>query len=361
MSSEFHSGFKRDTTGIHTVEGSLAGNRAAKLTKKREAQQAEYEAKKKKIQDEYKRGGLRIEQKFGGSATDQFEAMFKSKTVGLVTADEFRKAREEAEKVLPSAERSESGGTEGSAAAAAAEAEAGGEKKGKKKKKKPVSTLSFGGDDEEGEEGGEGPEESSSGKGAAKKVFKNPHVDTSFLPDREREAQMAREKSRLRQEWMQQQDRIKQELLEVTYSYWDGTGHRRTIKITKGTTVGKFLEAVRQQLSTDFSELRATSSDNLLYVKEDLIIPHSYSFYDLIVTKARGKSGPLFHFDVFDDVRLIHDATVEKDESHPGKVVERRWYERSKHIFPASRWEVYDPSKDYGDYTTHGREVNEKN
>ena len=50
------------------------------------------------------------------------------------------------------------------------------------------------------------------------------------------------------------------------------------------------------------------------------------------------------------------DATIEKDEvrpllifphrslnalqSHAGKVVERSWYQRSKHIFPASRWEV---------------------
>jgi hypothetical protein len=33
------------------------------------------------------------------------------------------------------------------------------------------------------------------------------------------------------------------------------------------------------------------------------------------------------------------------------QVVERRWYERNKHIFPASRWEVYDPTKDYGAYT----------
>lgn len=33
------------------------------------------------------------------------------------------------------------------------------------------------------------------------------------------------------------------------------------------------------------------------------------------------------------------------------QVVERRWYERNKHIFPASRWEVYDPNKDYGAYT----------
>lgn len=45
-----------------------------------------------------------------------------------------------------------------------------------------------------------------------------------------------------------------------------------------------------------------------------------FSFYDLIVTKARGKSGPLFHFDVHDDIRLVHDTRIEKDESHPGKV-----------------------------------------
>lgn len=39
-------------------------------------------------------------------------------------------------------------------------------------------------------------------------------------------------------------------------------------------------------------------------------------------------------------MRLLADATKEKDESHAGKVVERSWYQRNKHIFPASRWEV---------------------
>ena len=39
-----------------------------------------------------------------------------------------------------------------------------------------------------------------------------------------------------------------------------------------------------------------------------------HSFYDFIINKARGKSGPLFSFDVHDDVRLIGDASVEKDE-----------------------------------------------
>ena len=32
-------------------------------------------------------------------------------------------------------------------------------------------------------------------------------------------------------------------------------------------------------------------------------------------------------------------------------------YERNKHIFPASRWEVYDPQKKWDKYTIHGAEV----
>ena len=63
---------------------------------------------------------------------------------------------------------------------------------------------------------------------------------------------------------------------------------------------------------------RATSTSDLLYVKEDLIIPSTISFYDLIIGKARGKSGPLFHFDVHDDIRATNDASIEKDESHAG-------------------------------------------
>ena len=128
-----------------------------------------------------------------------------------------------------------------------------------------------------------------------------------------------------------------------------------------------------------------------LTMQEDLIIPHvclraradpvdsqHYTFYDFILNKARGKSGPLFSFDAHDDVRVLADASKEKDEvgcrrlaaadhqSHAGKVVERSWYNRFKHvsplssfvsradtqIFPASRWEIYDPDKDYGSYVS---------
>ena len=84
----------------------------------------------------------------------------------------------------------------------------------------------------------------------------------------------------------------------------------------------------------------------------------AYSLSVLWNDCASAHSPQLFHFDVHDDLRLGPiDARVEKDESHPGKVLERAWYERNKHIFPASRWEVYDPAVDYGKYTIGGGEV----
>jgi len=35
-------------------------------------------------------------------------------------------------------------------------------------------------------------------------------------------------------------------------------------------------------------------------------------------------------------------------------------YDRNKHIFPASRWEIYDPRVQRGSYTIHGGEVQTK-
>ena len=55
----------------------------------------------------------------------------------------------------------------------------------------------------------------------------------------------------------------------------------------------QFLEIARKSLMEEFRELRGCSSENLLYIKEDLIIPHDMTFHYLIETKARGKSGPV--------------------------------------------------------------------
>jgi protein FAM50 len=45
----------------------------------------------------------------------------------------------------------------------------------------------------------------------------------------------------------------------------------------------------------------------------------------------------------------VSDEELEGYSDDPAltKVVDRRWYERNKHIFPASVWEEFDPTKDY--------------
>lgn len=48
-------------------------------------------------------------------------------------------------------------------------------------------------------------------------------------------------------------------------------------QVRKGDTIGEFLRAVQQQLAPEYREVRTASVVNLLYVKEDLIIPHVWS------------------------------------------------------------------------------------
>ncbi|XP_060963745.1 protein XAP5 CIRCADIAN TIMEKEEPER isoform X1 [Cannabis sativa] len=304
--------------------------RIRRLEKQREAERQKIQELKTKSQSEQGQPGLL---QFGSSTSEILETAFKKETVGLVTREQYVEKRvnirnkieeEEKEKLQKLQQEEEELQLQ----------------KRKKRKIKGTSRLSFADDYENGSEDEDGENKSSDPAKFRGKLGKDPTVETSFLPDSEREAEEQAERERLRKQWQLEQEQIRNEPLEITYSYWDGAGHRRTIQVRKGDTIGEFLRGVQQQLAPEFREIRTTSVENLLYVKEDLIIPHQHSFYELIVNKARGKSGPLFHFDVHEDVRTIADATIEKDESHAGKVVERHWYEKNKHIFPASRWEV---------------------
>lgn len=321
---------------------SREGHRAQTLLKRRERQKEEMELLKNKLQEDLdtKGGIVTIGSKFK-SHYDAVEQELKTSTIGLVTLNEMKAKQEiiaqEHEKRL----------------AIEMKASQRLERKRRKEKEnsKKQSTLSFDIEDDEEE-----PDDEEPANVPAKRIMKNPNVDTSFLPDREREEEEKKLRETLRKEWAETQEKTKQEEVEITYSYWDGSGHRKTCRMIKGDSIQKFLQKCLIELRGTFTELRAAGVEHLMYVKEDLIIPHHYTFYDFIVTKARGKSGPLFSFDVREDIRLIHDASVEKDESHAGKVVLRSWYEKNKHIFPSSRWEPYDPEKKWEKYTVADKE-----
>ncbi|TVU10164.1 hypothetical protein EJB05_43675 [Eragrostis curvula] len=313
-----------------------------RLEKQREAERRKIEELKNKSADG--QPGLL---QFGSSTSEILETAFKKETVGLVTREQYVEKRVNIQAKIEEEEREKLQKLQ-------QEEEELQMQKRKKRRVRGDPRLSFCDDIENGSDEDDFESQEPQKKNGPVKLGKDPTVETSFLPDREREAEEQAERERLKKQWLREQELVKNEPLSITYSYWDGTGHRRNIQVRKGDTIGEFLRAVQQQLAPEFREVRTTSVENLLYVKEDLIIPHQHSFYELIINKARGKSGPLFHFDVHEDVRTIADATKEKDESHAGKVVERHWYEKNKHIFPASRWEIYDPTKKWERYTIHG-------
>ncbi|GMH33809.1 hypothetical protein BSKO_01643 [Bryopsis sp. KO-2023] len=331
--------------------------RIRRQQKQREEQRKKFEELKNQSKAKVEAAGLR---RFGAGSSEQaLETAFKNETIGLVTREEFIQKRTTLEERIEEAALRRKREEEDRALA---------DKERRKKKKAKLAsraTLSFLGEGEEEDlldldddrpKSSAQPEESSNEEKQNRyaKYGKDPCVPTDFLPDADRERKEAELREKFKQEWKRDQEEIKSAPLSITYSYWDGTGHRREIQVEKGMSIGEFLKLVREQLAKEFREMRAVSVDNLMYIKEDVIIPHNHTFYDLIINKARGKSGPLFHFDVHEDVRIVNDGTIEKNESHAGKVVERHWYDKNKHIFPASRWEVYDPDKVYEKYTIYG-------
>lgn len=335
----------------HYKGAATEANRAMQILKRRERAKEDLEVKKRKIEEDLKL----IDNKFA-THNDPTDTQFKSTVVGLVTLDEMKEKREAA---LRERERQLALGDQASSSDMNPVKTDSTEFL---KNKKRVA-LSFGYSDEEDEDSDNEEDKvdavnSSKSNTFEKDIEESPKpakiefdIDTSFLPDRERDEVEKKLREKLALEWRERQAKLKEENIEITFSFWDGSGHRRMVQMKKGHSVYQFLQKCLELLRKEFVELRTVSADQLMYVKEDLIIPHHYTFYDFIVTKARGKSGPLFSFDVHDDVRLIGDATIEKDESHAGKVLLRSWYERNKHIFPASRWEPYEPSKKYDKYT----------
>jgi protein FAM50 len=130
----------------------------------------------------------------------------------------------------------------------------------------------------------------------------------------------------------------------------DGAG----VTVKKGEAVWLFLERARRMSGR--REWLRVSVDDLLLVRGEVIIPHHYEFYYFIANKTTGPNGILFDYPSelapTDPKSTTESKTTEathggKEDPTMTKVVDRRWYERNKHIFPASIWTDFDPNVDY--------------
>ena len=85
---DFQANFIRPDTGINTIEGNVAGSRAAGLTKKRLLEQAEFEERKTKIKADSERGKLNIDDKFdnntGSASIEAPEVDVEARCKGVV-------------------------------------------------------------------------------------------------------------------------------------------------------------------------------------------------------------------------------------------------------------------------------------
>ncbi|KAL4852670.1 Protein XAP5 CIRCADIAN TIMEKEEPER [Chlorella vulgaris] len=328
--------------------------RIERQLKERDEQHKQYEEAKKKAQQGH---GLR---QFGTASSEAIEHAFKNETVGLVTREQFVEKRLTIEERLKEEEKKRRHEAEEEALREKDRQRA---KKAKTEQKHKLSFDDFAEEEEEDEEQQEregqaqGMQQASNDADDAvaingpklryAKLGKDPTVRTDFLPDKDRQREEDEMREKLKAEYGLRQAAIKAEPLEIIYSYYNGTGHRRAVTVRKGDSVGQFLKAVVEQLTPQFREIRTTSVTNLMYVKEDIILPQTITFYDLIVNKAQGKSGPLFQFDLHEHAVASFDPRVKSQDSHAGKVVDRHWYNKNKHIYPASRWAPFDEAKQY--------------
>lgn len=227
--------------------------RQEQLERKRQELLADYAFQREKLAAEAEKDRTSADRFV--KVTESMEEKLKKSTVGLVNAEDFKKVREELEE-------------ENRRRAAKTNELEKEEKKRKKKKDKKSKMLSFADEDEE-EEQTNGTNGAADGNGndgdddgrwqtcwksqmrelrlnlrmscllkiiparqAKKAKFgKNPSVDTSFLPDRDREEQERRIREELRQQYLKEQERVKQEDIEIVCSYWDGAGHRSMVTV----------------------------------------------------------------------------------------------------------------------------------
>ncbi|EME78910.1 uncharacterized protein MYCFIDRAFT_157600 [Pseudocercospora fijiensis CIRAD86] len=315
------------------------------------------------------------------------EDKLKADTVGLQTLDAFRKRRAEAfESGAPTPD-----GRESTPKAEFKKRKKGGLKKG---------GLSFGGDDEDDEDTNASAPATESEDAASPAPFKKkslrPNSSVGLQPRAMTKSAMLKEaqlKDALRKEYVRIQEAVRATEFVLPFAFYDGRNvPGGKVRLKKGDKIWLFLERARK-LGAELGrgdrgrrDWARISVDDLMIVRGDIIIPHHYDFHYFLLNKTHGYHGQLFAFSAdptpATPAHLLHKFSEEStpvpedepshlqtaaqrklqaaqhsgppdselegfgDDPNDTKVVDRRWYERSKHIYPMSSWQEFDAEKE---------------
>ncbi|KAF5018238.1 hypothetical protein F66182_9801 [Fusarium sp. NRRL 66182] len=326
-------------------------------------------------------------------------------TVGLVALSDFRKRRAEVleQQERESREAAFSGTSTPDASLTGTPDNAGSDTgngskplKKKKKKKQGKKLLSF--DDQEGDDGDEASikpkpkvnkvsaDDTEGSEGEFKRKFKV-NNSVGIVPKAMTKSALrkeAAERDALRREFLVIQEAVKATEIAIPFIFYDGSNiPGGIVRVKKGDYIWVFLDKSRKvgadlgvgEKSNARREWARVGVDDLMLVRGTVIIPHHYDFYFFAMNKTHGPDGePVFKYSAepprkpepagdasasgplttstskaASSKALPDISTLEGAEEDPTltKVVDRRWYEKNKHIFPASMWQEFDPEKDY--------------
>ncbi|KAI9836353.1 MAG: hypothetical protein M1819_001382 [Sarea resinae] len=244
------------------------------------------------------------------------------------------------------------------------------------------------------------PQPPSETSASLKKKRLGPNASLSVAPKALTKSALLREaqtREQLRKEFLALQEAVKATEIVIPFVFYDGTNiPGGECRVKKGDFIWLFLDKARKvgaELGVGGAGEKANSRrewarvgiDDLMLVRGEIIIPHHYDFYYFIVNKTKDlNNAPLFDYSSQPTTTTTTTHTDPHSRSHSHshshsrsrsrssstappppttttttplegstddptftKVVDRRWYERNKHIFPASVWEDFDPAKDY--------------
>lgn len=214
------------------------------------------------------------------------------------------------------------------------------------------------------------------------KNLRNNEADSSYLPNAAKNEDELEMRKELREEWERIQNVEKNAVFNLPFLYWDGCGHPYEVTMKKGNTIHQFVSRALDFIMQDFPDLGQLQPEQFIFVKDDLILPHYYTFYDLVQSKIVSQAGNLLNFDTINEEAIMQPLRSDKNFEEPeintaipmgekksqpkkmveiffthqgpvtvevlakdniGRVIARTWYEKNKHIYPASKWEAFDP------------------
>lgn len=146
-------------------------------------------------------------------------------------------------------------------------------------------------------------------------------------------------------------------VVRLVMSFYDGTDHRFFVDCKRGDRIIDILTQCRQE----YGPLRGLLVSDLVFVKENLILPTELSIFEFEQLGARREGNrtsrrdhPLFSFALqkkerrvaeSDDVPTGDEVMIETDASRNARICSKTWLARNRHQIPAKYWTPFDPAK----------------